>query len=216
MYSAIVFDLDGVLIESNSSWEKLHDYFGVDEEKRKENMRRYFSKEIDYGQWIREDISLWKREGILPHKREIETALEGLRFIDGARECIKILKENSFSLFIVSAGIDLLAQNAGRTLGIDKIWANGFQYDEYGFLSGQDIWRVDLLRKDIVMNYIIGKYNLKQEEIVSVGDSKYDIPMFDLSGFSIAFDPKDDEVASRANVTIHEKNLLRILDYIKL
>ena len=72
------------------------------------------------------------------------------------------------------------------------------------------------MRKDIVMNYIIGEYRLKKEEIISVGDSKYDIPMFDLSGFSIAFDPKDDEVANRANVTIHERNLLRILDYIKL
>ena len=216
MYSAIVFDLDGVLIESHSSWERLHEYFGADEEKRKENMRRYFSKEIDYGQWIREDISLWKREGSLPHKMEVEKALEELIFIDGARECIKLLKENNFNLFIISAGIDLLAQNAGRALGIDKIWANGFQYEENGFLSGQDIWRVDLLRKDIVMNYIIGEYRLKKEEIISVGDSKYDIPMFDLSGFSIAFDPKDDEVANRANVTIHERNLLRILDYIKL
>ena len=37
MYSAIVFDLDGVLIESHSSWERLHEYFGADEEKRKDS-----------------------------------------------------------------------------------------------------------------------------------------------------------------------------------
>ena len=216
MVSAIVFDLDGVLIESHSSWERLHEYFGADEEKRKENMGRYFSKEIDYGQWIREDVSLWKRNGILPHKSEIEDALKDYVFIDGVRECIKILKENELKLFIISAGIDLLAQNAGTELGIYDIWANGFQYNERGYLTGKDVWRVDLLRKDIVINKIMEKNHFKKEEIISIGDSKYDIPMFNLSGLSIAFDPKDEEVKKEADITICERNLLRILDYIKL
>ncbi|KYC44792.1 MAG: Phosphoserine phosphatase [Candidatus Methanofastidiosum methylothiophilum] len=214
MVSAIVFDLDGVLIESHSSWERLHEYFGADEEKRKENMRRYFSKEIDYGQWIREDVSLWRRNGILPHKSEVEDALKNYIFIDGVRECIKILKSNQFKLFIVSAGIDLLALNAGKVLGIEDIWANGFQYDEKGYLTGEDVWRVDLLRKDTVINQIIDKYKLNREDILSIGDSKYDIPMFEASGFSIAFDPKDEEVKMKADVTICERNLLRILEYI--
>ena len=216
MAGAIVFDLDGVLIESHSSWERLHEYFGADEVRRKENMRRYFSKEIDYGQWIREDVSLWKRNGTLPHKSEIENALKDYVFIDGVRECIKILKENDFKLFIISAGIDLLAQNAGRELGIYDIWANGFQYDEKGYLTGGDVWRVDLLRKDILMNQIMEKYHFKKEEIISIGDSKYDVPMFKLSGVSIAFDPKDEEVKEKADVVICERNLLRILDYIEL
>lgn len=216
MISAIVFDLDGVLIESHSSWERLHEYFGADEEKRKENMRRYFSKEIDYGQWIREDVSLWKRGGHLPHRSEVENALKDYLFIDGVRECIKILKEKKLKLFIISAGIDLLAQNAGDLLGIYDIWANGFQYDEKGYLTGGDVWRVDLLRKDIVMAHIIEKNNLKKEDIVSIGDSKYDIPMFNLSGISIAFDPKDEDVKNKADIVISERNLLRILDYIDL
>jgi phosphoserine phosphatase len=216
MPSAIVFDLDGVIIESHSSWERLHEYFNANEEKRQENMRRYFSKEIDYGQWIREDVSLWKKNGIYPHKTQVENALKNYVFIDGAKECIEILKKNEFKLFIVSAGIDLLAQNAGRVLGIEDIWANGFQFDKNGYLNGGDVWRVDLLRKDKVMKQIMEKYHLKKQEIVSIGDSKYDIPMFELSGFSIAFDPKDEEVKKKANVTIFERNLLRILNYIDL
>ncbi len=216
MVSAIVFDLDGVIIESHSSWERLHEYFGADEKKRKENMRRYFSKEIDYGRWIREDVSLWKRNGSLPHKSDVENALKKFVFIDGAEECIKILKERDFRLFIVSAGIDLLAQNAGRILGIYDIWANGFQYDEKGYLTGGDVWRVDLLRKDIVMNQIMEKYHFKKEDILSIGDSKYDIPMFKASGVSIAFDPKDEEVKEESDIVICERNLLRILEYIEL
>ena len=216
MVSAIVFDLDGVLIEPHSSWERLHEYFGVDEKKRKENMSRYFSKEIDYGQWIREDVSLWKRNGHFPHKSEVENALKNYVFIDGARECVQILKENGLKLFIVSAGIDLLAQNAGRILDIYDIWANGFEYDEKEYLTGKDVCRVDLLRKDVVMNQIIEKYNFKKKDILSVGDSKYDIPMFKASGVSIAFDPKNEEVKKEADITICERNLLRIIDYIEL
>ena len=117
MYSAIVFDLDGVLIESNSSWEKLHDYFGVDEKKEKRICEDIFLKRLIMVNGYEKTYHYGKEKAFCLIKEEIETALEGLRFIDGARECIKILKENSFSLFIVSAGIDLLAQNAGRTLG---------------------------------------------------------------------------------------------------
>ncbi len=216
MISAIVFDLDGVIIESHSSWERLHEYFGANEEKRKENMKRYFSKEIDYGQWIREDVSLWKRNGKFPHKSDVEYALKNYVFVDGAKECIKVLKENDFKLFIISAGIDLLAQNVGKLLGINEIWANGFQYDEKGYLTGEDVWRVDLLRKDSIMNEIIRKYSICKNEILSIGDSKYDIPMFNMSGTSIAFDPKDEEVKKHADIVIVEKNLLRILDCIPL
>lgn len=216
MVSAIVFDLDGVIIESHSSWERLHEYFGADEEKRKENMQRYFSKEMDYGQWIREDVSLWKVNGCLPHRTKVEDALKNFVFIDGAKECIRTLKENGLELFIVSAGIDILAEMVGKVVGIKDIWANGFQYDEKGYLTGGDVWRVDLLRKDIVMEQIMKKFNLKKEEIISVGDSKYDIPMFRLSGMSLAFDPKDKEVMKEADYVICERNLLRILEYIDL
>jgi phosphoserine phosphatase len=40
--------------------------------------------------------------------------------------------------------------------------------------------------------------------------------MFNLSGLSIAFDPKDEDVKKEADITICERNLLRILDYIEL
>ncbi len=216
MVSAIVFDLDGVIIESQFSWERLHQYFDADEEKRKENMQKYFSNEIDYGQWIREDVSLWKRNGTFPHMSEIEKALKDFVFIDGVKECIKILNSNKFELFIVSAGIDLMAQKAGKILGIENIWANGFQCDEEGYLTGGDVWRVDLLRKDIVVKEIMQKYHYKKNDILSVGDSKYDIPMFNFSGLSIAFDPKDEEVKKEADVVILERNLLRIIDYVDL
>ncbi|KYC51924.1 MAG: Phosphoserine phosphatase [Candidatus Methanofastidiosum methylothiophilum] len=216
MGGAIVFDMDGVIIESHSSWEKLHVYFSANETKRKENMRRYFSKEIDYGQWIREDVALWEKNGTLPHKDKIVAALENFVLIDGAKECIKILNENNFNLFIVSAGIDVLAEMVGKSVGIKNIWANGFEYDEKGYLNGRDVWRVDLLRKDNVMKQIMKEFNLKKNDIISVGDSKYDVPMFELSGLSIAFDPKDKEVIKEADFVICEKNLLRILDYIDL
>ncbi|HOC77583.1 MAG TPA: HAD-IB family phosphatase [Methanofastidiosum sp.] len=216
MDRAIIFDLDGVIIESHSSWERLHEYFGADEVKRKENMRRYFSKEIDYGQWIREDVSLWGVKEYLPHRASIEDALKNYVFIEGAEDCIRTLKDNDFELFIVSAGIDLLANMVGEKVGIKNIWANGFQYDDMGYLTGGDVWRVDLLRKDIVIDQIRNNFGLKKEDIVSIGDSKYDIPMFQASGLSLAFDPKDEEVIKEADFVICERNLLRILDYIDL
>jgi len=104
----------------------------------------------------------------------------------------------------------------GEKVGIKNIWANGFQYDDMGYLTGGDVWRVDLLRKDIVIDQIRNNFGLRKEDIVSIGDSKYDIPMFQASGLSLAFDPKDEEVIKEADFVICERNLLRILEYIDL
>ncbi|GAG35915.1 unnamed protein product, partial [marine sediment metagenome] len=51
----VVFDLDGVLVDIDSSWQTIHRAFGVDNE---ENFQKHLRNEIDYREFMRSDIGL--------------------------------------------------------------------------------------------------------------------------------------------------------------
>ena len=57
----VVFDLDGVLVDIESSWEMIHKVFGVNNEI---NFQKHLKKEIDFEEFMRSDIRLWNRPNI--------------------------------------------------------------------------------------------------------------------------------------------------------
>ena len=67
-YKFVAFDLDGVLVDTFSSWVWMHEYFGVNND---HSLFAYQRGEIDYLEFMRRDIQLWlekKKEGINLHK----------------------------------------------------------------------------------------------------------------------------------------------------
>ena len=57
--------------------------------------------------------------------------------------------------------------------------------------------------------------NITSENIVSVGNSCFDIPMFRESGLGIAFNPEDECTKDAAEVVINEKDLSKIIPYLE-
>ena len=51
----VVFDCDGVLVDSVSSWKTLHDYFGTD---NSHNLKRFIDGEISDTEFMRLDIKM--------------------------------------------------------------------------------------------------------------------------------------------------------------
>jgi beta-phosphoglucomutase-like phosphatase (HAD superfamily) len=49
----VVFDCDGVLVDSVSSWKTLHDYFGTD---NSQNLQRFINGEFTDMEFMRSDI----------------------------------------------------------------------------------------------------------------------------------------------------------------
>ena len=58
------------------------------------------------------------------------------------------------------------------------------------------------------------KYGIEKQRTVSVGNSFTDVPMFDNSALSIAFNPIDEKVIEAADVTVESDNLADVLDII--
>ena len=56
--------------------------------------------------------------------------------------------------------------------------------------------------------------NIKESEVVAVGDEEVDIGMFEIAKISIAVNTKNSKVIEKATHHVKEENLLEILEYI--
>ncbi|MEF8848450.1 MAG: HAD-IB family phosphatase [Candidatus Thermoplasmatota archaeon] len=208
----VVFDMDGVITDVNSSWNFIHSHFNSD---NLNSVNAYLRGKIDDYEFIRRDISLWKENGRLSKKEKIKNILYKISFMKGAKRCIYNLKKLDIKTAIVSAGISILAERAQKKFGIDYVYANGLKSDENDFLTGEGVLNVRLMYKDEAIMKLSKKVNVPLDRIVSVGNSCFDIPMFKLSGFGIAFNPSDQCVVDAADRVIYKKNLEEIASVIE-
>jgi len=211
MARLVAFDMDGVLADCESSWVYVHKQFKVSNE---HSLHAYLRGEIDDLEFIRRDIQLWRRKEPGITAERIEEILSYVPLMPGAREALKDLRRRGFKTAIVSAGIDLLAQRIARELGMDLHYANGFVVDEQGKLSGEGVLRVRLMDKGSAVTAAGRAVNADTEDVISVGNSRYDISMFERSSLGIAFLPTDDEVRRKAGAVVAEKDLTGILKII--
>ena len=213
----VVFDCDGVLVDSVSSWKTLHDGFGTD---NSQNLSQFIAGKITDVEFMRSDIAMWKaiREPI--HKDELFRMYSGISLMEGARETIKELQDEGVYVAIVSAGVDLFVSSIAAMLKVDDWIANGFEFDENGFLTDDGVCRLHASGKGDVITRLMEIHGFSPEEIVSVGDSEMDLSMMVEGSKFIGFNPSRDssiKAFTDANVPIvMEKDLSKILDFIKL
>ena len=211
MARLVVFDMDGVLADAESSWVFVHRRFGVNND---HSLYAYLRGEIDDLEFIRRDIRLWIAKDPELTVSKIQNILSEVQLMPGARETVKALRDRGIKTAIVSAGIDLLAERIADELGVDVDMANGLITDNRGRLSGEGILRVRLMDKGDAVSEVAKRLDVPQEQVVSVGNSQYDVTMFQRSGMGIAFMPSDDHVRSSASAVVEEKDLRGILKYI--
>ena len=208
----VVFDMDGVLTDILSSWKYIHDYFHTSNEK---SVDLYVKGKIDDKEFIRRDAELWRIDGKPLKKEKLKEILQNIPIMNGAKETVDFLKKNNVKTAIVSAGLDILANRIAEEIGIDFVYANGIRTDEQGYLNGDGIVSVKLRFKDETIINISKEQNIKLNRIASIGNSCFDIPMFEASGLGIAFNPEDSCVCDYADFVIEKKDLIEILSVIK-
>ena len=200
----VVFDMDGVLADVDSSWMFVHQAFNVSNEL---NYQRYVRGEIGYQEFLNSDIRLWGRVTL----QRIEEILAEIPLMPGAEETVKALKLRKVKTAIISSGLEPLAKRIQRELTIDHVYANRLLVDEDGFLTGEGEALVEPKEKLKVLMEVSSRLGLRLSECAVVGDSLFDIPMLKAAGVGIAFNPKDKEVSEAADFVVEEKNLKAVL-----
>jgi len=172
------FDLDGTLLEEDSSWAALHRFFGTTHESR-ESLRLYSEGKIDYKEFMRRDIAAWPRGVTLA---EVEAILSGYRVRREAPETLRELKRRGIEPAIVTSGIDVLAKKVSEELGIKHWVANGLKFDSGGRILPRGVGRVDPTRKDVAYLAMLRSLGVRATETIAVGDTVYDLAFLRSAG----------------------------------
>jgi phosphoserine phosphatase len=208
----IFFDMDGVLLDTVSSWRYIHDYFRTT---NKRSIIPYLQGDIDYLEFIRRDVSLWKTNGESVKLITIQNILYSIPFIKGVNECISYLKKHKIKTAIVSAGLDILAEKVAKDMKIDYTFANEVKVGNDGRLTGEGVLHVELTHKDKNVKDLAQELHLSLDECAAVGNSCFDIPMLEVCGLGIAFNPEDACVIENADMVIEGKDLSKLIPIIK-
>lgn len=208
-FELAVFDMDGVLVDVESSWVWIHNHFDVNND---HSLKLYLEGEIDDLEFIRRDIELWldKKEDL--NKNDIRYILSDVPLIDGFDRCLNHLKKKQYKTAIISGGLKPLAEQIGSDY-FDIIKANDVEEIE-GKLSGEGILEVQLKDKGAVFDELLADLEIEPEKCIAVGNSFIDAPMLEKAGLGVAFDPADEKVKKASDVIIEDKNLCNLLEHI--
>ena len=213
----VVFDCDGVLVDSVSSWKTLHDYFGTD---NSHNLKRFIEGEISDTEFMRLDIRMWKEIQDPIYRDELFRSYSGVKVMPGAKELVTELKAAGIFVAIVSAGVDLFVSSIASMLKVDDWIANGFEFNEDDTLSDEGICRLHASKKNLIITKILEMHGFEAGDCVSVGDSEMDLSMQVAGSRFIGFNPTRESsksaFAAAGIPVVTEKYLLSIKPYLGL
>jgi len=201
----IAFDLDGVLVDGGGSWIQVHKGLGTLELSEK-NSIDYYSGKITFEQWAKRDVELWKGTD----EDKLKDILYKSTLMEGIDEALPILKKK-YKVIIISGGLKMLADHLMEKFGLDAAFGNELIVRRGKIAGIRHI--VDFNDKGKILKQAAACYDILPKECAAIGDYLNDVPMFKTAGFSIAFNPKNDEVAMNATEVVYGKDLRRILKY---
>ena len=203
MIRAVVFDCDGVLSDNGSSWQLIHEYFGTGENdggEHQEKLEMILDGKISEEEFVAHDIQLWR--GVSPeiHRDDIMRCYSGVGLIEGAREVVESLQARGVFGAIVSSGVDMFVGAIANMLKVDDWAANGFEWDENGWLVKGLPTRVLSHDKGLMVGKLARINGFDSSEIISVGDSSSDLSMMIEGSQFVGFNPR----RARAKVAFEE------------
>ena len=211
-FKLAVFDMDGVLTGTPSSWEFVHRKIGVDNSR---NLSLFKNGRITYMDFLRSDVELWiEKLGNVPADY-IRGILDLVPLRCGIAETMSSLKKMGIKTAIISGGIYWLAEKISKFADFTEIHANKIQTNANGEIIPDGTVMVDPGRKDVVLRTLQEKLGIAEKETFSVGDTLQDVAMFRRSGYSIAFNANDFSMTGKASASMKGNDLTQILELIE-
>ena len=210
-FKLVIFDLDGTLTQERSIWEYIHKQLGKWYGFAEEYQNQFLAGEISYEEFCERDAQVWKGMRV----EELLEIVKMVPFHPGVDELINHLKQKGLKLAMVSSGLSLLTNWVHQKYGFDYSVSNDLLH-ENGVLTGKVKIQVYFDKKAKWVEKILKQFGVKPEEVIAIGDSQGDIDMFQMVGFSIAFNSSCSDLDQIANLCISSKNLADIIPKLAL
>ena len=204
-----IFDIDGTLRRVRDPWIHLHHHLGVAEQ-AKDLPESWKRGEISYEEWARLDASFWRG-----HTREkMVAALETNPYRDGAKELIGWFTSHSIPCVGISSGLSIFNQVTARELGIGEIISNELHFDG-DMCNGEISVYVHENSKGRIMEEVLHRYAVVEEQVVALGDGTADIPLLTKAGLGVAVCPSDENVRSSAEHVVGSEPIDRAIKFVE-
>ena len=200
-----IFDIDGTLRRVRDPWIHLHHHLGVAEQ-AKDLPARWQRGEITYQQWAQLDASFWRGST----RETIVTALKTNPFRDGARELIDWFTLRAIPCVGISSGLSVFNEITAVELGIKEVISNELQFDG-DICNGEISIQVNEENKGEIMDEILERYSVRDEQVAAFGDGTADIPLLRKAGLGIAICPSNDKVRSSARHVVGNEPIDRAI-----
>jgi HAD superfamily PSPase-like hydrolase len=212
-FDLISFDVDGTLVEHPSGkviWELLNlKYIGT-EAVNQERYEAYKAGRLTYDQWVEADVSGWMESDAT--REEILEVVREFRPNQGAIETVLELKSRGYLLSVVSGTIDIVVNTLFPDLPFEDVFTNRIFFDERGRLSGWQATPFDIYGKPVALKALARKYDTSVDRIAFVGDGDNDVPLLDVAGCFVAFNPRSAELERRADRVLRNQSMTALLD----
>ncbi len=210
-YQLVIFDLDGTLTQERSIWEYIHKQLGKWYGFAEEYQNQFLTGNISYEEFCERDAQVWKGMKV----EKLLDIVKTVPFHSGVEALINHLKQKGLKLSIVSSGLSLLTHWVHQKYGFDYSVSNDL-LQENGVLTGKVKIQVYYDKKAEWVEKILKQFEVRLEEAIAIGDSKGDIDMFQMVGFSIAFNSSSHDLDQISNIRIPSWNLADIIPKLPL
>jgi len=210
-FKLVIFDLDGTLTRERSIWEYIHIRLGKWYGFAEEYQNQFLAGKISYEEFCERDAEVWKGMKV----EEMMKIVKTVPFHPRTNELISHLKQRGLKLSMVSSGLSVLSDWVHQKLGFDYSVSNDLLH-ENGVLTGKVRIQVHFDKKAEWVRRILQKFDVKPEEAIAIGDSRGDIDMFRMAGFSVAFNSSCPDLDQMANICIQSQNLADIIPKLPL
>jgi len=183
--SLIAFDFDGTLSDSEMT-VLLGEKLGVDDEMA-DITEKAMNNEMSYAESLRSRAELLT--GL--SEADAEDAYSGVELRPDAATLIDRLREAGHTVAIFTGGFERGVQRAleADDTEIDRIVANRLPIED-GELTGAVEGPLIEGTKDDQLEELAAELDVEMSETVAVGDGANDLPMLEVAGFAVGFEPK--------------------------
>ncbi len=207
--------MDGTLIRGPHGWtvwEVLNDKFiGTAEENRK-RYALYLEGKLSYADWVSLDVSGWRDAGA--RRDDLIEGFSRLELIDGVREALTELKRRGYRLVAISGTLDLMLSTVYPDHPFEEVYANHIGFDEAGRITHWEATPFDMAGKAQALRAVALRAGIPLARCAFVGDSTNDVWIAKAAGFTVAFNPRSEELEKIAGAVVRSDDLRDILSHL--